>query len=167
MKGAKKKMTCLAPIVANAVVPLPLVSLTIVTSGNASSDLGTVKEIKKGRIERQQNGVWNAFGTDGKLFVRDKARTDSSGMAVLHLDGFGSFLVGPHTEYTLGDDPLNFKPLVHRGFVWFKSQLPAGALSVWLIFRRGLWKRCIDRIRSGTALVNPREHEEGQSLTRP
>ena len=90
-----------------------------------------------------------------------KLGPDSSGTAVLHLDGIGSFLVGPHTEYTLGDDPLNFKPLLHRGFVWFKCQLPAGVPLVWLIFRRGLRKHCIDRIRSGKALVNPRELKEG------
>ena len=144
-----------------------LVSLTIVTSRNASSDLGTVKEIKKGWIERQQNEVWKALGIDGKLFVHNKVKTDSSGMAVLHLEGIGSFLVGPHTEYTLGDDPLNFKPLLHRGFVWFKCQLSTGTLVNRMIFRRGLRKHCIDKIRSGKALVNPRELKECQSLTRP
>ena len=128
MKGAKKKMARLAAIIALAVVPLLLVSVTKAASGSASSVLGTVKEIKNGRIERQQNGVWKALGIGGKLFAYDKVRTDSSGMAVLHLDGIGNFLIGPHTEYTLGDNPLNFKTILHRGFVWFKSQLPAGAL---------------------------------------
>jgi len=154
-EGSQEKNGPSYTIIAHAVVPSLLVSLIIVTSGNASSDLGTVKEIKKGWIERQQNGVWKALGIDGKLFVHNKVKTDSSGMAVLHLDGIGSFLVGPHTEYTLGDDLLNFKPLLHRGFVWFKCQLPAGALLVRLIFRRGLRKLCVDRIRSGKALVNP------------
>jgi len=74
-EGSQEKNGPSYTIIAHAVVPLMLVSLTIVTSRNASSDLGTVKEIKKGRIERQQNGVWKALGIDSTLFVHDKVRT--------------------------------------------------------------------------------------------
>jgi hypothetical protein len=106
---------------------LLLTLISGVTAEAAPSSLGTVKEIRSGKLERQDQGVWKAAAAGDRIFARDTVRTDTSGMAVLSLNGIGNFLIGPNTEYAVGEDPVNFKTVLHRGFVWFKSVFAKGA----------------------------------------
>jgi hypothetical protein len=78
-------------------------------------------------LERQEQGVWKAVAMGDRIFARDTVRTDASGVAVLSLDKIGNFLIGPNTEYAIGEDPVNFKTVLHQGFVWFKSVFVKGA----------------------------------------
>ena len=109
------------------VAPLLFIFISHAAAGPALSTLGTVKEIRSGKLEKQEQGAWKAITAGDKISAQDKVRTDAAGMAVLKLDRIGNLLIGPNSEYTLGDDHKNFKTTLHKGFVWFKSALAKGA----------------------------------------
>jgi len=108
-------------------VVAPLLFISHAVAGPALSVLGTVKEIRSGKLEKLEQGAWKAISAGDKISAQDKVRTDGAGMAVLKLDNIGDLLIGPNSEYTLGDDHKNFKTILHKGFVWFKSVLAKGA----------------------------------------
>jgi hypothetical protein len=110
-----------------AVAPLLVVFISHAAAGPALSVIGTVKEIRSGKLEKLEQGAWKSIAANAKIFAQDKVRTDASGMAVLKLDNIGDLLIGPNSEYTLGDDHKNFKTILHKGFVWFKAVLAKGA----------------------------------------
>jgi ferric-dicitrate binding protein FerR (iron transport regulator) len=89
--------------------------------------LGTVKEIRSGKLERLVQGAWKTVAAGTKISAQDKVRTDASGMAVLTLDKIGDLLIGPNSEFTLGADHMNFKTILHKGFLWFRAALDKGA----------------------------------------
>jgi hypothetical protein len=93
----------------------------------ALSRLGAVKEIRSGNLEKLEQGTWRTIAAGGKISSRDKLRTDAAGVAVIKLDRIGHLLIGPNSEYTLGDDYTRFKTVLHQGFIWFKSALIKGA----------------------------------------
>ncbi len=107
-----------------------LVSLLIfaaVSQAAALPAVGAIHEIRSGTISVQKDGSWHPAAVGDIIFSHDRVRTDASGTAVLRLDKIGKFLIGPNTEYTVGEDSKNFKTILHRGYVWFKSAFVSGA----------------------------------------
>ncbi len=109
------------------VASLLFIFISHAAAGPALSMIGTVKEIRSGKLEKQEQGAWKSIAAGDKISAQDKVRTDAAGMAVLKLDRIGNLLIGPNSEYTLGDDHKNFRTTLHKGFVWFTSALAKGA----------------------------------------
>ena len=59
--------------------------------------------------------------------ANDRIRTGSGATAVLSLNGIGSVMIGPLTEYYLGDPARGFKTLLKRGYLWASTKLKPGA----------------------------------------
>jgi ferric-dicitrate binding protein FerR (iron transport regulator) len=94
----------------------------------APASIGTVKQIKNGALERQDSKTgWKALSQNGTIYAGDRLRTGLDGTAVLALTKVGVVLIKPNTEYTVGSDPMNFKTVLHRGYVWIKTSLTPGA----------------------------------------
>lgn len=94
----------------------------------APASVGIVKQIKSGMLERLDgNTVWKALSQNGTIYAGDRLRTGPDGTAVLALTKIGVVLMKPNTEYTVGGDSMNFKTVLHRGYVWIKTSLTPGA----------------------------------------
>jgi hypothetical protein len=93
----------------------------------AAAELGTVKEIRSGKLERKGFLTWKALAAGDKIMAGDRLRTDAAGAAVLTLDKVGKFLISPNTDYALGENPQDFKTTLHKGYVWIKTTLAKGA----------------------------------------
>jgi hypothetical protein len=87
-----------------------------------------VKQIKSGTLERRDsNNIWYPLSQNGDIRAGDRLRTSSDGVAVLTLTNVGVVLMKTNTEYTVISDPLNFKTVLHWGYVWIKTSLMPGA----------------------------------------
>jgi len=94
----------------------------------APVQVGTVKQIKSGTLEREDvNHAWKALSQNGRIYAGDRVRTGPDGTAVLTLNNVGSALIKPNTEFTVGNDPMDFKTVLHHGYVWIKTALSPGA----------------------------------------
>ncbi len=89
--------------------------------------IGEVKEVLSGGLEVFGQKGWDRVSARDKVFAGDRIRTDKTGFAVLTLDNIGRFVVGPKTEFTLGEDPKDFKASLDKGSVWIKSLLLKGS----------------------------------------
>ena len=95
--------------------------------GNSSpSPIGTVKEIRSGTLEHQDKNIWKPLTAGMAISANDRVRTSSDGMAVLTINETGAILIGPGTEYYLGDPSRGFKSLLKRGYLWISAKLPPG-----------------------------------------
>ncbi len=108
---------------------LIIVILTGCTETQATpAPIGTVKHLKSGTLERQDgNAVWNHLSQNSAIRVGDHLRTGPDSVAVLTLTHIGVVLMKSNTEYTVGSDPMNFKTVLHRGYIWIKTTLARGA----------------------------------------
>lgn len=95
-------------------------------SGPSPSPIGTVKEIRKGTLERQDKNVWKPLAVGMVISANDRVRTGADGTAVLALNEIGAVLIGPGTEYYLGDPASGFKTLLKRGYLWISAKLSHG-----------------------------------------
>lgn len=94
----------------------------------APPSVGIVKQIKNGTLDRQDdNAKWNPLSQNDNIRAGDRLRTGSNGVAVLTLTNVGVVLMKSDTEYTVGIDPMNFKTILHRGYIWIKTSLMPGA----------------------------------------
>lgn len=106
-----------------------LLLLAVSEQGKCStspSPIGTVKEIRGGTLERQDNNVWKPLAAGMVISTNDRVRTGSDGLAVLALDKIGVVLIGPGAEYYLGDPASGFKTLLKRGYLWISTTLTPG-----------------------------------------
>jgi hypothetical protein len=92
-----------------------------------ATTIGTVREIKGGVLERQDREIWNPLTVNAEIRANDRIRTGAGAMAVLSLNGIGSVMIGPSTEYYLGDPARGFKTLLKRGYLWASTKLKPGA----------------------------------------
>ena len=93
-----------------------------------ASVVGAVKHIKSGMLERQDgNAIWIPLSQDGVIRAGDRLRTGPDGVAVLTLTKVGVVLMKSNTEYTVGSNPMNFKTILHRGYLWIRTSLAHGA----------------------------------------
>jgi hypothetical protein len=60
------------------------------------------------------------------ISANDRIRTSADGLAVLALNEIGVILIGPGTEYYLGDPSRGFKTLLKRGYLWISATLSPG-----------------------------------------
>ena len=60
------------------------------------------------------------------ITANDRIRTSTNGSAVLELIDVGAVLIGPNTEYYLGDPSRGFKSLLKRGYLWISTKLKPG-----------------------------------------
>jgi hypothetical protein len=90
------------------------------------SPIGRVKEIRSGVLERQDRDVWNPLVVNAEIRANDRVRTGPGATAVLALKDVGSILIGPSTEYYLGDPSRGFKTLLKRGYLWVSAKLAPG-----------------------------------------
>jgi hypothetical protein len=109
-----------------------VVLLIVNASGNSfgsptSPTIGAVKEIRSGVLERQDRDVWNPLLANAEIRANDRVRTGPGATAVLTLNDIGSVLIGPSTEYYLGDPSRGFKSLLKRGYLWVSTKLKPGA----------------------------------------
>jgi hypothetical protein len=91
------------------------------------SAIGTVKEIRSGTLERQERDLWKPLSAGMAIVANDRVRTSTGGSAVLALTDIGAVLIGPNTEYYLGDPTRGFKSLLKRGYLWISTKLKPGA----------------------------------------
>jgi hypothetical protein len=99
--------------------------------GTSPSPIGTVKEIKRGTLERQDKELWKPLTAGMAIFANDRVRTGADGLSVLSFNEIGTILVGPGTEYYMGDPARGFKTLLKRGYLWISATLaPGRAMSV-------------------------------------
>jgi len=125
-------MRAYSSIVRLIAVALPFISLIAIIpaagEGNASTSvIGKVKEIRSGTLERQERDLWKPLAAGAVIFSNDRIRTAAGSTAVLSLNEVGSVLIGPGTEYYLGDPSRGFKSLLKRGYLWFTTTLKPGA----------------------------------------
>ena len=118
-----------------AVTVLSLLLLTIlITSregGASTTVIGKVKEIKGGALERLDREVWNPLIAKAEVHANDRVRTGPGATAVLVLSDVGLIMVGPNTEYYLGDPSRGFKSLLKHGYLWVSAKLkPGSAMSI-------------------------------------
>jgi hypothetical protein len=90
------------------------------------SPIGTVKQIKNGTLERQDKDVWKPLSAGVVIFANDRVRTGADGLSVLALNEVGTILIGPGTEYYMGDPARGFKTLLKRGYLWISATLGRG-----------------------------------------
>jgi hypothetical protein len=90
------------------------------------SPIGTVKEIKSGTLEKQDKELWKPLSAGMAIFANDRVRTGSDSLSVLSLNEIGTILVGPGTEYYMGDPARGFKTLLKRGYLWISAALKPG-----------------------------------------
>jgi len=90
------------------------------------SPIGTVREIRSGTLERQDNNVWKPLAVGMVLSANDRVRTSADGLTVLAINEIGAILIGPGTEYYLGDPSRSFKTLLKRGYLWISAKLVPG-----------------------------------------
>ena len=95
-------------------------------SSTSPSPIGTVKEIRSGMLERQDKDLWKPMSVGMVIFANDRVRTGSDSLAVLTIKDIGAILVGPGTEYYLGDPARGFKTLLKRGYLWISATLSPG-----------------------------------------
>jgi hypothetical protein len=100
--------------------------------GSTSSlPIGTVKEIRSGTLERQDKDLWKPLAAGMAISANDRVRTGANGLAILSLNEIGAILIGPGTEYYLGDPSRGFKSLLKRGYLWISATLlPGRTMSV-------------------------------------
>jgi hypothetical protein len=89
--------------------------------------IGTVKEIRRGTMERQDREIWNPLVVNSEIRANDRVRTGPGATAVLSLNDVGLIMIGPETEYYLGDPSRGFKSLLKRGYLWVSAKLKPGA----------------------------------------
>jgi hypothetical protein len=114
------------------IITLTVVLLTAVGTdnsygGSTYATIGTVKEIRSGVLERQDREVWNPLVVNAEVHANDRVRTGPGATAVLTLNDVGSVMIGPGTEYYLGDPSRGFKSLLKRGYLWISTKLKPGA----------------------------------------
>ncbi|MHB8846799.1 MAG: FecR family protein [Nitrospirota bacterium] len=105
------------------------VLLVMQTSAHAAappSPIGTVKEIRSGTLERQEKDLWKPLAAGMAIFANDRVRTGSDGLSILALNEVGTILIGPGTEYYMGDPARSFKTLLKRGYLWISAVLAPG-----------------------------------------
>lgn len=105
------------------------VLLVMTTQGHAAappSAIGTVKEIRSGTLERQDKDLWKPILAGMAIFANDRVRTSADGMSVLAFNEIGIMLIGPGTEYYMGDPARGFKTLLKRGYLWISAVLAPG-----------------------------------------
>jgi len=99
--------------------------------GTEPVPVGTVKTIQNGTLERLDKNVWKPLAVGTMIFANDRVRTGADGTAVLGLNDIGVVLIGPGSEYYLGDPASGFKSLLKRGYLWISAKLlPGRTLSV-------------------------------------
>ena len=92
------------------------------------ASVGTVKQIKSGTLDREEgNATWNPLPQNSTIHPYDRLRTGPDSVVVLSLTNVGVVLMKSDTEYTVGSDPMNFKTILHRGYIWIKTALMHGA----------------------------------------
>jgi len=77
-------------------------------------------------LERQDKDLWKPMSVGMVIFANDRVRTGSDSLAVLTIKDIGAILVGPGTEYYLGDPARGFKTLLKRGYLWISATLSPG-----------------------------------------
>jgi hypothetical protein len=105
------------------------IALIIPVNGHGATPpapIGTVKEIRSGTLERQEKDLWKPLTAGMAVFANDRVRTGADGLAVLSLSAVGTILVGPGTEYYMGDPSRGFKTLLKRGYLWISATLAPG-----------------------------------------
>jgi hypothetical protein len=105
--------------------------LLLVASGQGlgstpQTPVGTVKEIRSGVLERQDRDIWKPLTAGMVIFANDRVRTGADGLSILSINGIGMILIGPGTEYYLGDPARSFKTLLKRGYLWISAKLSPG-----------------------------------------
>jgi hypothetical protein len=108
-----------------------LLLLTASEQGQCStspSPIGTVKEIRSGTLERQERDLWKPMAAGMVILTNDRVRTGTDSLAVLTIKDIGAVLVGPGTEYYLGDPASGFKSLLKRGYLWISATLSPGRI---------------------------------------
>jgi hypothetical protein len=111
---------------------LIIVLMAFLTSNNSPAAtppaaIGRVKEIRSGVLERQDREVWNPLLVNAEIRANDRVRTGPGATVVLTLNEVGSVLIGPSTEYYLGDPARGFKTLLKRGYLWVSTKMKPGA----------------------------------------
>jgi hypothetical protein len=111
---------------------LMIVIMAVLTSDSIQAAtppaaIGRVKEIRSGVLERQDREVWNPLLVNAEIRANDRVRTGPGAMVILTLNDVGSVLIGPSTEYYLGDPARGFKTLLKRGYLWVSTKLKPGA----------------------------------------
>ena len=92
----------------------------------APSAIGIVKEIRSGTLERQERDLWKPLTAGMAISANDRVRTGANGLSVLALNDIGAVLIGPNTEYYLGDPARGFKTLLKHGYIWISAKLSKG-----------------------------------------
>ncbi len=106
-----------------------LLFLAALEQGHASTPpapIGTVREIRGGTLERQENSQWKPLASGMVIFANDRVRTGPKGLAVLTLNEIGVIMIGPGTEYYLGHTTSDFKTLLKHGYLWISAKLSPG-----------------------------------------
>jgi hypothetical protein len=111
---------------------LMIVLIALMTSDSSpaatpSAVIGKVKEIRSGVLERQDREVWNPLLVNAEIRANDRVRTSPDATVVLTLNNVGSVLIGPSSEFYLGDPARGFKTLLKRGYLWVSAKLKLGA----------------------------------------
>jgi len=96
------------------------------SSSSSPSPIGTVKEIRSGTLERQERDLWKPLAVGMVISANDRVRTGADGTTILALNEIGVVLIGPGTEYYLGDPTRGFKTLLKRGYLWISTKLSPG-----------------------------------------
>jgi len=114
-----------------AVATLLIFALLLIVSKPAwsstpSSPIGTVKEIRSGTLERQDSNIWKPLTVGMVISANDRVRTGADSTAILTINEIGAILIGPGTEYYLGDPSRGFKSLLKRGYLWISAKLVPG-----------------------------------------
>jgi len=95
-------------------------------SAAAPASIGTVKEIRSGTLERQERDLWKPLTAGMAISANDRVRTSAEGTSIVTLNDIGAVLIGPSTEYYLGDPSRGFKSLLKRGYIWISAKLSNG-----------------------------------------
>jgi len=121
-----------SPVVASHIMVASVMTVLIALipwpgqSSSASAKIGTVKEIRSGRLERQEKDVWKPLAAGMAISANDRVRTSADGLSILSLNDMGAILIGPGTEYYLGDPSRSFKTLLKHGYLWISATLSPG-----------------------------------------
>jgi len=105
---------------------LLLLAAEQVRGSDSPAPIGMVKEMRRGTLERQERDLWKPLAAGMAISANDRVRTGADGTAVLALNEIGVILIGPGTEYYLGDPSRGFKTLLKRGYLWISATLSPG-----------------------------------------
>lgn len=104
-----------------------LLILVIVSASVAIERTGTVRQIRRGSLQRWIRQTWEPLSVGSAVGYGERLRTSADGVAVITMPGQGDIVIGPSTEMTLAKDEPRAVMKMDRGAMWMHARPAPGS----------------------------------------